>query len=262
MRTFYTILLGSICLFYSCQEAIDFSPFEEKALVILNNPIRFDQLAIGQKSTYISIRHDYTVEDSFCEPRTDTLWVEIINKDTIGYLVEERTNFRNAEPVFYYLKYEIRQVLRDTLINEPSVKEYDELIAIKTKAINEEPRNQYSYLFKKLGAKLYLNTIPQKTLIPLEIENICKVFFLPIMEDDPLPMREVVYHSELGLTKNYIYGDDYYGDLLVSNHDYGYHVDGFNFNYGYSLMYGLVFSGSFRGLYLDGAPQVWHIILD
>jgi len=258
MRTFYTILFVGICLFYGCQETIDFPTIEEEALVVLNNPIRFDQLAVGQKSTYISIQHDYE-NDLFCIPNSDTLFVEIIAKDTSGYLVQEIINTPNATPFFFYLKYESRQVVRDTVDNEPSIREYDELIAIKSEPVDAHS-HQRSHLFRRLGTKFYLNTLPQKTLINQEVASICEVFFLPNMENDPLPNRDGAHHSELGITKKYMYEGNCYGDLLVATHDYGYQVDAFNYNYGYSLTHGLVFSGAFRGIFVDGAPQVWHII--
>ena len=188
MRTFYSILFFSICLFYACQETIDFAAFEGKELIILKENIRFDQLAVGQKSTYVLIKLDDCGNPSCCQQSLDTLHVEIIEQDTNGYLVKETTNLRNSDPFFFYLKYESRQVLRDTLENEPSVGENDELLAIKTEAIDKEYRNQVSSLFKRLGAKFYLNTSFQKPLINQEIDNVCKVFFLPDREDDPLPL--------------------------------------------------------------------------
>ena len=263
MRAFYTILFISSCLFFGCLKTAEFEIIRENQIdVALANPIRFDQLAVGQKSTYVLIRPDSSGIPSSCQQTLDTLRVEIIEQNTNGYLVKETTTLRNSTSFFFYLKYEMRKVLRDTIENEPSIEEYDELLAIKTEAIDEAPNNQWSALYNRMGARLYLNALPHKSLIPIEIGNLCEVFFLPEMEDDPLPDRDNANHSELGITQDHIYDNNCFEDLLISNHNYGYEVDAFNFTYGYSLEAGLVFSGEFRGIYLHGNPAVWHIIPD
>ena len=87
-----------------------------------------------------------------------------------------------------------------------------------------------------------------------------RCFFYQIGKTTRSPFRDDVYHSELGVTKDYQYENNCYGDLLVATHDYGYVVDACTYNYGYSLSYGLVFSGAYDGSYLYGYPLVWHII--
>lgn len=261
MRQLFLLIIAAIC-FSACQEAIDFPIFEQEDLVVLNNPIRFDQLAVGQKSSYVLIKPVNCEEPSCCSESLDTLHVEIMEEDTIGYLVRETTNRPNSAPFFFYLKYERKKILMDTLENEPSVKEYDELVAIKTVAMEEENRYQRSSIFGRLGAKLYLNGPTKILLVNKEIENTCEVFFLPIKENDPLPYTDHIFlqHSELGLTENYSYNGNNYGDILLSVHDYGFGVDANAYNYGYSLSHGIIFSGIFNGSYFYGNPNVWHLI--
>ena len=86
------------------------------------------------------------------------------------------------------------------------------------------------------------------------------VFFLPTLENDPLPYRDIYYHSELGIIREHWYDENCYRDLLIMNHDYNYYVDGFNLTYGYSLEAGLIFSGAFFGDSQYGNPWVWHIV--
>lgn len=265
MRTIYIILFISSCLFCACFETDEYELIRDNLkenAVQLKNPIRFDQLAVGQKSTYVLVKTDSCFMPSCCQQTLDTLRVEIIEQDNNGYLVKETTTLPNHEmPFFFYLKYEIQKVLRDTLENEPSLKEYDELITVKTVPVDEDSY-QRSALYNRLGTRLYLYNPPNKSLISTEIENLCEGFFLPIRKEDPLPNRDGAYHSQLGIMKDHSYDNICYGDLLLMNHDYGYVVDAFNFTYGYSLEAGLIFSGSYRGAYLYGDPSVWHIILD
>lgn len=260
MKTGFPIILGVICLFYACQETIDFSAFDQNNLVVLNNPIRFDQLAVGQKSTYISIQYDYgkPEKERICEPNSDTLYVEIIHKDINGFLIKETTNI-DTTTFFYYLDYYTETLSNpDSLGVEPNIEEKSR-IAIITRTI----KDGYAHLFRRLGAKIYL-TDASNPLIEESLDGLCEPFFLPDRVDDPLPNESSIYsqHSELRFTRSYIYENNNFGNLLLSNHDYGFVVDGWNYNYGYSLNYGLVFSSSFRGAYQDGSPQIWHLIME
>jgi len=262
MRTFYTILFVSSCLFYSCLETDDFEILTENLkenAISLNNPIRFGQLAVGQKSRYVLTRIASCGMPDCCQQMLDTLRIEIIEQDTNGYLLKETTTLPNHNPLFFYLKYETKKVIRDTLEGEPSIKEYDELYTIKTQTIGD---NRRSYLYGTLGAKLYLNSPQHISLIPMELDNLCEVFFLPMRADDLLPTRDDAHHSELGIINEYNYKGNCFGDLLIMNHDYGYPVDAINYTFGYSLEAGLVFGGTFNGGIPYGEPWVWHIIPD
>jgi len=260
MRAFYTILFISSCLFFGCLKTAEFEIIREnQSDVALANPIRFGLLAVGQKSTYVLIRPDSSGMLSSCQQTLDTLRIEIIEQDTNGYLLKETTTLPNYNPLFFYLKYETRKILKDTIENEPSIKEYEELPTIKTQAIGN---TKWSFLYGTLGAKLYLNNPQNIPLIPLEIGNLCEGFFLPMRADDPLPYEEYDHHSELGITKDYNYKDNSFGDLLIMNHDYGYPADAFNYIFGYSPEAGLIFSGAFNGSIQNGNPWVWHIIPD
>lgn len=158
MRAIYIILFIGSFIFSSCLKTDEFEVSSEdlrENAVKLNNPIRFDQLAVGQKSTYVLISPDSCHMPICCQQKSITRQVEIIKQDTNGYLIKETTNSNNSTPLFFYLKYELRKVLRDTLENEPSLKEYDELLAIKTVAIDED--NYYrSAIYGRIGAKFYL----------------------------------------------------------------------------------------------------------
>lgn len=262
MRTFYTILIISSCLFYGCLKTAEFEVIREdlkENAVSLKNPIRFGQLAIGQKSTYVLTRPDNCIMPSCCQQTLDTLRMEIIEQDTNGYLVKEMTTLPDYNPLFFYLKYETKKILKDTLENEPSIKEYEEIYNIKTQAIGDI---RWSFIYGTLGAKLYLNTPQHLPLLPMEVENLCEGFFLPIRADDPLPYGSQGHHSVMGITKDYNYQDNCFGDLLIMNHDYGYPADWFNYTFGYSLEAGIVFSGAFNGGTQNGDPYVWNIVPD
>lgn len=252
MRTFYTILLSGICFFYSCQETIDFSAFEQD-LVILKNPIRFDQLAVGQKNTYISIQQKKCGGSLCCEPNLDTLRVEIMAKDTNGYLIKETTNVDTTSLVYYLDYYTGVAPNNDTLGVEPNIEE-SRIRAIITKPINGD----YSNIFRLLGAKFYLNNHPNQS-VEAELNGLCEVFFLPNRENDPLPDTDhpLIQHSEFRFTRNYSYETYNFGSLLLGTNDYGYHVDARAYNFGYSLEYGLVFSGFYR---VSTYSQVWHLV--
>ena len=262
MRAFYTVLLISSCLFYGCLETDDFEVAEENpTTIILTNPIRFDQLAVGQKSTYVLTEaYDNQIPSSSCQQGLDTLQVEIMEQDTNGYLVKETTTLPNSTPFFFYLKHEIRKILKDTIENEPAIKEYYELQTIKTAAIAGANSDQWSALYNQLEARLYLETLPHKSIIPVELENICDLLFLPPMKNAPLPNEDRFHHSELGATKDHEYENNYYGDILIMNHDYNYFGDGVNFTYGYSLEAGLIFSGTFLGR--SNSSEIWHLVSD
>jgi len=162
-----------------------------------------------------------------------------MEQDTNGYLVKETTTLPNSTPFFFYLKHEIRKILKDTIENEPAIKEYYELQTIKTAAIAGANSDQWSALYNQLEASLYLETLPH---------------------NDPLPNEDRFHHSELGATKDHEYENNYYGDLLIMNHDYNYFGDGVNFTYGYSLEAGLIFSGTFLGR--SNSSEVWHLVSD
>jgi len=232
---------------------------ENQSKIILKNPIRFDQLAVGQKSTYVLLEPDNCNRPSCCQQSLDTLQVEIIEQDTNGYLVKQTTTLPNSEPLFFYLKQVNHRILKDTIAHEPAIKEYHEVLAITTESIDGEEKHPWLSLHNLLGGRLYLQTFPDKSFFPIEIENPCEPFFLPDMKNDLLPF-ENGFHSELGINEAYWYQDNYYGDLFIMNHDYGYDVDGANFTYGYSLEAGLVFAGIFSSR--NRTSVVWHLVSD
>lgn len=84
------VLAAATTLFSSCKkEAVPYNN--------INNPdkISFDNLAIGQKSTYLElIGEDYYNHSTENFVYTDdTLSLEIINQDANGFLVEERAHY-------------------------------------------------------------------------------------------------------------------------------------------------------------------------
>ncbi len=261
MKAFYTMLFFNICLFYACQEKVDFEAFEEnqcKDSVVFNNHIRFDRLAVGQKSWYHFFQQTGTEDSLYCLPTNDTLSIEIIEQDTNGYLVKELTNIDGKAPLFYYLQYKRQKILIDSQQTEPSVDGQEELF-IRTKYHSGVLHYwDSSRIFGTLGAKFYLKT-PTYRLKETIFNDACHLFYLSERKDDSLPDRTNCHHSELGFTRNYAFEKKNYCDILLITHDYCHRADGPSFNYGFTQESGIIFSSFHR---VSTYSRVWHIIPD
>lgn len=263
------MLFFSICLFYACQETIDFESFEQKNLVTFNNPIRFNQLVVGQKSNYTSYSVRTENEIDFCEPDFDTLTIEIIARDTNGFLVKESLKegfsvremleWKQVDSLFYYLNY--YTITQDALGPEPIIPGSNELLYLKSKIVKPDPdvfTNNRSYIFGKIGTRVYLDGT-KKPLEKIALENVCDFFFLTRRENEPLPSSNG-YYSEPGNINNYSFDNINYGKLIIEAQDHSYPADGWLYNFGYTLENGMIFSGLHRAS--ERFDKTWHLILD
>ena len=271
MKAFYTVLFFSICFFYACQESIDFMAFEENDLVVLNNPIRFNQLVVGQNSTYTSYSVRTENEVDFCEPDFDTLTIEIIARDTNGFLVKESLKegfnvremleWKQADSFFYYLDY--YTVTQDALDAEPIVPGSNDLFYLKSKIVTPDPHvftNNCSYIFGKTGTRIYLDGA-KESLEKIELENVCDFFLLNRKENEPLSSSNE-YYSEPGNINSYSFDNINYGKLIIEAQDHSYHADGWLYNFGYTLERGMIFSGLHRAAAGERFGKIWHLIPD
>ena len=65
--------------------------------------------------------------------------------------------------------------------------------------------------------------------------------------------------SEVQFTGNYSYETNNFGRLLLATNDYSYNTDHSAYNFGYSLKYGIVFSGFYH---VSHYSQIWHLASD
>jgi len=273
MRTFYTILFIISCLFYSCLETGEFEvPLEYQNKFIFKNPIRFDQLAVGQKTSYAS--YSLRAENGIvgCQPDFDTLTVEIIAVDTNGYLVKEilkdgfqiRENdeWKTVDTLTFYLKY-LRLTQMDTLEGIPTTPGGPAFLYLQSQNVEQE-EDIYginsSYIFGKIGTRIYLNE-PLAPFEEITLDDICDFFFLTPKDNAPFPFEYCDgNYSEPGILNNYSFNEIEYGQLLLEAHDFGYQVDGLLYNFGYTYEYGMIFTGLHRAS--GKFDEAWHIIPD
>lgn len=273
MRTFYLLLFISSCLFYSCLEIDDFEvPVDNQNNIILKNPIRFDQLSVGQKTSYTSYSLRTENGTTGCKPDFDTLTIEIIAVDTNGYLVKEllKDGFRirengeskTVDTLTYYLKY-LRLIQIDSIEGipiPPGGPEFTYLQSQNVELEDDSMGRNYSYIFGRIGTRIYLNG-PLASFEVIALDGICDFFFLSPKDNDPFPFECCGgYYSEPGILNNYSFNGIEYGQLLLESHDFGYPVDGLLFNFGYTYEYGMVFSGLHRAS--GKFDEAWHIIPD
>ncbi len=273
MRTFYLLLFMSSCLVYSCLETDDFEIItENQGNIALKNPIRFDQLAVGQKSlyTFYELKTENGIED--CQPNFDTLSIEIVAADTNGYLVKEvlkdgfwiieNGEWKTVDTLTFYLRY-LSIIQQDTLEGippDPGGPTFVYLLSRNIEPDDDYLGSNYSNIFGRIGSKIYLGgpTAPSEVV---NLESICDLFFLPPKENDPFKFECCGgNYSVPGILMNHSFDGIEYGQLLLTAHDFGYNVDNLLYNFGYTLESGIVFTSVHR---VNGKfDEVWHIVPD
>lgn len=96
---------------------------------VINNPVNFENLEVGQQSVYLSLKTTAPVDGNYTdnfEYQNDTLVIDIIDEDENGFLVKEYKtplsesqgeagNFHPDDPNYYYLK-----IVNDSLHYSPT----------------------------------------------------------------------------------------------------------------------------------------------